>query len=61
MPSLDMVHECSELCLFQKDLLGGGGCLVTKSCPTLCDPMDCSTADFPVPHHLPEFAQVHVH
>ena len=23
--------------------------------------MDCSTLDFPVPHHLPEFAQVHVH
>ena len=27
----------------------------------LCDPMDCSTAGLPVPHHLPEFAQVHVH
>ena len=24
-------------------------------------PMVCSTPDFPVPHHLPEFAQVHVH
>ena len=23
--------------------------------------MDCSTPDFPVPHHLPEFAQIHVH
>ena len=23
--------------------------------------MDCSTSGFPVPHHLPEFAQVHVH
>ena len=21
---------------------GGGGGLVTKSCPTLCEPMDCS-------------------
>ena len=61
MPSHDVAHECSGLCLFQKDLLGGGCCLVTKSCPTLCDPMDCSTPDFPVPHHLPEFAQVHVH
>ena len=36
-------------------------CSVTKSCLTLCDPMDYSTPDFPVPHHLPEFAQVHVH
>ena len=25
------------------------------------DPMDCSMPGFPVPHHLPEFAQVHVH
>ena len=24
-------------------------------------PMDCSTPGFPVPHHLPEFAQIHVH
>ena len=28
---------------------------------TLRDPMDCSTPSLPVPHHLPEFAQVHVH
>ena len=27
-------------------------------CPTLCDPMDCSTPGLPVP--LPKFAQVHV-
>ena len=30
-------------------------------CPTLCNPMDCSTPGFPVLHHLPEFAQTHVH
>ena len=35
--------------------------LVTQSCPTLCDPMDCSMPGFPVPHSLQEFAQVHVH
>ena len=34
---------------------------VTQSCPTLCDPMDCSTPGFPVLHYLPEFAQTHVH
>ena len=28
---------------------------------TLFDPMDCSTPGFPVLHHLPEFAQSHVH
>ena len=33
---------------------------VTKSCLTLCDPMDCSTPGSPVPHYLPEFAQIHV-
>ena len=25
---------------------------VTQSCPTLCDPMDCSTPGFPVHHQL---------
>ena len=34
---------------------------VTKPGPTLHDPMDYSTPGFPVPHQLPEFAQVHVH
>ena len=36
-------------------------CSVAELCPTLCDPMDCSMPSFPVPHHLLEFAQVHVH
>ena len=34
---------------------------VTKSCPTLCNPMDCSMPGFPVPYHLPDFAQIYVH
>ena len=34
---------------------------VAKSCPTLCNPMDCNTPGFPVLHHLPEFPQTHVH
>ena len=34
---------------------------VTKTCLTLCDPMNCSTPGFRVPHHLLEFAQIHVH
>ena len=34
---------------------------VTQSCPTLCDPMDCSTPGFPVHHQLPELAQIHVY
>ena len=32
---------------------------VTQSCLTLCDPMDCSTADFPVHHQLMELVQIH--
>ena len=34
---------------------------VAQSCPTLCNPMDCSTPGFPVHHQLPELAQTHVH
>ena len=36
-------------------------CSVTKLCPALRDPMDCSSAGFPVLNYLPEFAQIHVH
>ena len=35
-------------------------CSVAQSCPTLCDPMDCSTPGLPVLHHLPELAQTQV-
>ena len=35
-------------------------CSVTRSCLTLCDPMECSKPGFPVLYHLPEFAQTHV-
>ena len=31
------------------------------SCVQLFDPMVCSTPGLPVLHHLPEFAQTHVH
>ena len=34
---------------------------VTQPCPTLCDPMGCSTPGLPVYHQLPELAQTHVH
>ena len=34
---------------------------VVQSCLTLCELMDCSTPGFPFLHHLPEFAQTHVH
>ena len=34
---------------------------VTQSCPTLCDPMNCSMPVHPVHHKLLELAQTHVH
>ena len=34
---------------------------VSKFCPTLCDPRDCSRSGFPVHHQLSELAQTHVH
>ena len=34
---------------------------VALSCPTICNPVDCSTAGLPVHHQLPELAQTYVH
>ena len=34
---------------------------VAQSCPTLCDPMNCSMPGLPVHHQLLEFTQTHVH
>ena len=34
---------------------------IAQSCPTLCDPMNCSMPGLPVHHQLPEFTQTHVH
>ena len=34
---------------------------VAQLCPTLCDPMNCSTPGLPVHHQLPEFTQTHAH
>ena len=38
-----------------------GNCWVAQSCLTLCDPMECSMADFPVLNHFLESTQTHVH
>ena len=50
---------CKIVCLCRL----GWGLLFSrsKSCPTLCSPMNCSTPGFPVLHHLLEFAKTHVH
>ena len=35
--------------------------LVSQSCPTLCNTMNCSMPGLPVHQQLPEFTQTHVH
>ena len=39
----------------------GCRCSVAHLCLILCDPVGCSMPGLCVPHHLQEFAQVHVH
>ena len=34
---------------------------VAQPCPTVCDPMNCSTPGLPVHHQLPEFTQTRIH
>ena len=34
---------------------------VPQACPTLCDPMGCSTPGLPVHHQLPELTQTHIY
>ena len=48
------VHETTACSLFQFSS-------VAQSCPTLCNPMNCSTPGLPVHHQLPEFTKTHVH
>ena len=36
------------------------GCSLTQLGPTLCELVDCRMLGFPVIHHLPELAQIHV-
>ena len=43
---------------FQKDFQFTS---VPKSCPTFCDPMNCSMPGLPIHHQLPEITQTHVH
>ena len=36
-------------------------CSVANSCPTICNPINCSMPGFPVHHQPPKFAKTHVH
>ena len=62
-PVVDMTGDgskvrcCKEQYCIRSDQIRS----VTQSCPTPCDPMNCSTPGLPVHHQLPEFTQTHVH
>ena len=47
--------------LIPKSLIMGQINSFTQPCLTLCNPIDCSTADLPVHHQLPEFTQIHAY
>jgi len=53
------MKRCSTLLIIQFSSVQFSS--VTQSCPTLCDPMNCSTPGLFVHHQLPEFTQTHVH
>ena len=53
----ETLETVSELDMEQSDQIRS----VAQSCPTLCDPMNCSMPGLPVHHQLPEFTETHVH
>ena len=55
-PSIAITKTPQELCSLSVQFGS-----VAQSCLTLCDPMGCSTPDFPVHHQLPKLTQTHVH
>ena len=50
------MKRCSTLLIIQFSSLQ-----FTQSCPTLCDPMNCSMSGLLVHHQLLEFTQTHIH
>ena len=57
-----MVGKCTYIQVYNMDFKAlPSFSSVTQSCPTLCDPMNCSMPGLPVHHQLPEFIQTHVH
>ena len=53
--------QCSSLPWWRVVLESVQFSWVTRSCPTLCYPIDCSTPGFPDYHQLLELDQTHVH
>ena len=54
-------EECSLQQVRRHEISVCASCSITKSCPTLCDPIGCSTPGFPVLHYFLESAHTHVH
>ena len=61
MNYLFLLKNSYSFCLLMSFISCKCCCSLAQSCPTLCEPMDCSTSSFPVLHYLPKFAQTHVH
>ena len=64
IPSLN--QSAVFLCCFNSALVVGTKeqnftVQLTQSCPTLGNPMDCSTPGFPVHHQLPKLGQTQVY
>ena len=50
-----------NLCYYISNFFSVQFSSVAQSCPTLCDPMNCSTPGLPVHHQLLEFTQTRIH
>ena len=59
VPFMFGYHRLTDLKKYQKLQVQFSS--VDQSCPTLCDPMNCSTLGLPVHHQFPKFTQTHVH
>ena len=55
--SIVLMNWCTHFLPEVKEVIGA----VAQSCPTLCNPMACSTSGLPVHHQLLELTQTHVH
>ena len=59
--SWTQLSDSTELIFIVKIIVCVQFSSVAQLCPTLCDPMNCSTPGRPVHHQLPKFTQTDVH
>ena len=58
---LKLNNKSAQICFLSNIISVCRCCSVTKSCLTVCNPIDSSMLGFPVLHHLSEFAHDHVY